>query len=165
MGENKSRHLGVHSFAKIRKKNMSSYKNVLKIQQEDRENQRKNHKSKQMRYSKEFQEEAIKLIEKRDQSIAMISHNLGVSVASLNLWRRKHLNSNLSLKRAQEASKIDSEEYALLSKNLEEAYKTIASLQEEKEKEKKKLTRKIATCAEEREILKKAMAFFVRKQD
>ncbi len=83
-------------------------------------------------YSKEFKREAVRLLRSSDRSVAQLAKELGVSEGSLRNW----------------ASQLDVDEG-----------KT-AGLSSDERDELRRLRREVKVLAEEREILKKAAAFF-----
>jgi transposase len=86
-------------------------------------------------FDEEFRREALRLAESGDASIAQVARDLGINVETLRNWRRKaHVEREGS------------------------AAKTPLSLEEEN----RRLKRENARLLEEREILKKATAFFAR---
>lgn len=87
-------------------------------------------------FSEEFRREALRLIEAGEKPVAQIARELGVHHETLRGWRR----------RAHAAGKTTS------------AVGTVPSLEEEN----RRLRRENARLLEEREILKKATAFFAR---
>ena len=83
-------------------------------------------------YSKEFKREAVQLLRSSDRSVPQLAKELGVSEGSLRNW----------------ASQLDVDEG-----------KT-AGLSSDERDELRRLRREVKVLAEEREILKKAAAFF-----
>jgi transposase len=84
------------------------------------------------KYTQEFKEEAIKLITEQGYSQAEVSRNLGVSDTSVNRWLLEHLSGK--------------------SKK--------SHLEENEQEELKRLRKENNQLKMEREILKKAAAFF-----
>lgn len=95
--------------------------------------QEKKERSNRRTYSPEFRDEALRLVASGTASIAAIARELGVHVETLRLWRRQAT--------AQGAAQTGA-----------------AGLEEEN----RQLRRENARLREEREILKKATAFFAR---
>jgi transposase len=89
------------------------------------------------RYSDEFREEAVRLVEETEGSIPQIARDLGVSVWTLRDWVSRHRQSrgDVQPRRAETV-----------------------------EEENRRLRRENATLRQEREILKKAAAYFAREQ-
>ncbi len=88
------------------------------------------------RFDEDFRREAVRLAESGTMSIAQVARDLGINSETLRNWRRK----------AREAS------------NDGQPNATVPSLEEEN----RRLKRENARLLEEREILKKATAFFAR---
>ena len=86
-------------------------------------------------FTEEFRREAVRLAESGAVSIAQVARDLGIHIETLRAWRRR--------------AKAETEAPAT---------PTIASL----EAENRRLQRELATLREEREILKKATAFFAK---
>lgn len=89
-------------------------------------------------YSNEFRESTIKLVLDSKESIAENARRLGIKVDTLYNWISKH-----SKKTDQENSTMDND------KNLQE--------------EVRRLKRELARVTEERDILKKATAYFAKE--
>lgn len=87
-------------------------------------------------FDEEFRREAVRLAESGTMPIAEVARQLGVHVETLRQWRRK-------ARTAGHAGKRDA---------------TVPSLEEEN----RRLRRENARLVEEREILKKATAFFAK---
>lgn len=85
-------------------------------------------------YSEEFRREAVRLSESGTKPITQIARELGIHLETLRNWRRK--------------ARAESGEPAA----------TVPSLEEEN----RRLRRELAIAQEEREILKKATAFFAK---
>ena len=92
-------------------------------------------------YSEEFKLQALELLKKGDKSSAQIERDLGITYGLLLKWRERYQR----LERAGEAPK-------LIPSDLESAKAEIRRLQ-----------RELANAEEEREILKKAVNIFSRK--
>ena len=88
------------------------------------------------RFDEEFRREAVRLAESGTMPIADVARRLGVHLETLRNWRRK----------------------ARLTGEGTEAVTTVPSLEEEN----RRLRRDNARLLEEREILKKATAFFAK---
>lgn len=89
-------------------------------------------------YTKEFKIKAIELLEQSDKSLRQIARELGVSENNLYNWRKDYRN------------------------NQEKAFPNQPHL-DEKDLELRRLKARIAELEEEREILKKAAAFFAKE--
>ncbi len=96
-------------------------------------------KRKRKNYTKEFKDEAVKLITVQGYSVAEASRNLGVNPAMLGRWRKE----------------------AEYSENAEMSSGSPAVVQAEL----KRLRKENKQLKLEREILKKAAAFFAREQE
>lgn len=94
-------------------------------------------------YTKEFREQAVRLSEEGSMTVAEVAKELGISTASLTKWRRQ-MGVGESRKANSEALRQAREENEQLRRQL----KTL-----EKEKRATEL---------ERDVLKKAAAFFAR---
>ena len=90
------------------------------------------------RYSDEFQREAVRLVE-TGKPLKQIARDLGISVDTLRTWRQR-----LGKEARREATKRPAARIPLL------------------EEENRRLRRENARLLEEREILKKATAFFAK---
>jgi len=88
-------------------------------------------------YSEEFREEAVRLVLESKSSISQVARDLGVSVWTLRGWVRKY----------REKSRVDQPRRA-----------------ETVEEENRRLRRELAVLRQEREILKKAAAYFAKEQ-
>ena len=94
-------------------------------------------------YSEDFRREAIRLVDSDTKPIAQIARDLGINAETLRIWhQRAH-----GLKRQPEPA-----EAVRASRGV------VASLEEEN----RRLKRENARLLEEREILKKATAFFAK---
>lgn len=89
-------------------------------------------------YPEEFRRDAVRLLERGDRSISQLARDLGVSTESLRLWRKQ-----AQLDRGDRDDGLSSEERDEL----------------------KRLRRENRVLREEREILKKAAAFFASESD
>ena len=85
------------------------------------------------RYSKEFKEEALQLLERNAGSINATAKQLGVSWRAVSRWSERAAGKNVVVSGA--------------------------------EQEIKRLRRKLAEAEMEREILKKAVAFFAKEKN
>lgn len=99
-----------------------------------------------MRYTEEFKKRAVELSQEAGKSVKEVASDLGVSTASLCNWRHK---SGVSTPR----SGAEAESLRQLRLELEQARRENRQLEKEK---------KLAEM--ERDILKKAAAFFARDQ-
>ena len=88
-------------------------------------------------YSEEFREEAVRLVLESKSSIPQIARDLGVSVWTLRDWVKKH----------QERAGVSSPQRP-----------------ETFEEENRRLKRELAVLRQERDILKKAAAYFAKEQ-
>jgi len=89
-------------------------------------------------YSGEFREEAVKLVIEGKRSAAQVARELGVNIWTLRDWARKWRLAHLGEPRAA----------------------GIESLEEEN----KRLKRELAILKQERDLLKKAAAYFAKEQ-
>lgn len=89
-------------------------------------------------YSGEFREEAVKLVIEGKRSQAQVARELGVNIWTLRDWARKWRLAHLGEPRAA----------------------GIESLEEEN----KRLKRELAILKQERDLLKKAAAYFAKEQ-
>jgi transposase len=85
------------------------------------------------RYTEDFKADAVRLVEVQGLSVAQVSRDLGINTNTLHNWVRK----------AREAREPE--------------------LTESTVEELKRLRKEVAVLKEEREILKKAAAFFARE--
>jgi transposase len=92
---------------------------------------------KRRKYTREFKEEAVRLLKGGDRSLAQIARDIGVSDTTLWGWANGR------------------------SKGPQKSTSTQSSLTEAEEN--RQLRRENALLREEREILKKAMAFFAKE--
>lgn len=92
-------------------------------------------------YTEEFRQEAVRLAERGEKSIAQLAKDLGISKHTLFLWK--------SQRRAHAAeSTLGAPGVPRLTPEQDEI---------------RRLKRELAVVTEEREILKKAMAFFAKE--
>ena len=89
------------------------------------------------RYSDEFKEESIRLVVESKVSIPQVARDLGVSVWTLRDWVKRH----------RERSGVSS---PIRPESLEE--------------ENRRLKRELAVLRQERDLLKKAAAYFAKEQ-
>ena len=89
------------------------------------------------RYGKEFRDEAVRLVIETESSIPEIARDLGISIWTLRDW----------VKKRREMARADSPRRP-----------------ETVEEENRRLRRENAVLRQEREILKKAAAYFAREQ-
>lgn len=89
-------------------------------------------------YPEEFRRDAVRLLERGDRSISQLARDLGVSTESLRSWRKQ-----AQLDRGERDDGLSSEERDEL----------------------RRLRRENRVLREEREILKKAAAFFASESD
>lgn len=103
------------------------------------------------RYSEEFKSEALALIDRDDRSFQALSEDLGVNVWTLRYW----------YKRREMAKKTKGAKKARLPPvpKQETAEQRLARL----ERENKRLLKENETLRMDREILKKAAAFFAKE--
>ena len=85
-------------------------------------------------FSEEFKESAMQLALNSDQSVSQVARDLGISIGTLHNW--------------------------LYKRRLQEAQDQIPHVKESLEDENKRLRKELARVKEEREILKKATAYF-----
>jgi len=90
------------------------------------------------KYNQEFKDSAVKLCIDSDKSITSIARDLGLNKGTLSLWVSKYKDSN----NLTSGSKISKE-----------------SLEEEN----KRLKKELAIAQQERDILKKATAYFAKE--
>lgn len=90
---------------------------------------------KRAKYTQEFKEEAVRLVEKSDKSCNQIAHELGLRASTLYNWVKKS------------TSPIP----------------TKTTTTQDLERENRRLRKELAILKEEREILKKATAFFAKQ--
>jgi len=96
----------------------------------------KTHKSKLNKYNAEFRASAVKLALESGQPVAHIARDLGVNAATLYYWVNNHSKSNQSI---------------------------MANYQENHLEEIKRLKKQLALVKQERDILKKAAAYFAKE--
>ena len=85
-------------------------------------------------YDEEFRREAVQLLERGERSLAELSRDLGVSQQTLRNWRKQA---------GVEAGKVE-------------------GLTRDEREELRRVKRELRVVTEEREILKKALAFFAK---
>ncbi len=85
-------------------------------------------------YTSEFKESAIKLAAESDRSIAQTAKDLGVNISTLHNWMHKHSKQK----------------------------GVVVSIKEDPVNEVKRLTKELRLVKEERDILKKAAAYFAK---
>jgi transposase len=89
-------------------------------------------------YSAEFRESAVRLANESDQSIAQTAKDLGINVNTLHTWISKYSRSG----------------------DQDKAVRTDQHLSDEL----KRLKKEVARLTEERDLLKKAAAYFAKEQ-
>lgn len=89
------------------------------------------------RYSEEFRYEAVRLVLESKSSAAQVARDLGVNVWTLRDWVKAHRKTNESVSSRRP---------------------------ETLEEENRRLKRELAVVKQEREILKKAAAYFAKEQ-
>ena len=85
-------------------------------------------------FSEEFKESAMQLALNSDQSVSQVARELGISIGTLHNW--------------------------LYKRRLKESEEQVPKVKESLEDENKRLRKELARVKEEREILKKATAYF-----
>ncbi len=85
-------------------------------------------------FSEEFRESAMQLALNSDQSVSQVARDLGISIGTLHNW--------------------------LYKRRLKESEEQTPKVKESLEDENKRLRKELARVKEEREILKKATAYF-----
>lgn len=93
-------------------------------------------RKKENQYSVEFKESTVRLVEESDQTVAQIARNLGINSNTLHGWLRKYQTKKVS----QSIS---------AAKGIED--------------ELKRLRKELARVTMERDILKKATAYFAKE--
>jgi len=88
-------------------------------------------------YDEEFRREAVLLLERGERSLAVLSRELGVSQQTLRNWRRQA---------GVETGKVE-------------------GLTRDEREELRRVKRELRVVTEEREILRKALAFFARGEN
>jgi transposase len=89
-------------------------------------------------YTAEFRASAVKLANESDQSVAQVAKDLGVNVNTLHTWIAKYSKT----KEADKSERTDEHLYDEL----------------------KRLKKEVARLTEERDLLKKAAAYFAKDQ-
>ena len=85
-------------------------------------------------FSEEFKESAMQLALNSDQSVSQVARELGISIGTLHNW--------------------------LYKRRIQESEDQVPKVKESLEDENKRLRKELARVKEEREILKKATAYF-----
>lgn len=85
-------------------------------------------------FSEEFKESAMQLALNSDQSVSQVARDLGISIGTLHNW--------------------------LYKRRLKESEEQAPKVKESLEEENRRLRKELARVKEEREILKKATAYF-----
>jgi transposase len=88
-------------------------------------------------YSEEFKDSAMQLALNSEQSVSQVARDLGISIGTLHNW--------------------------LYKRRLKESEEQIPKTKESLEDENKRLRKELALVKEEREILKKATAYFANE--
>ena len=88
-------------------------------------------------YDEEFRREAVRLLERGERSLVVLSRELGVSQQTLRSWREQA---------GVEAGKVE-------------------GLTRDEREELRRVKRELRVVTEEREILKKALAFFAKGEN
>lgn len=95
--------------------------------------------SKKQTYTDEFKAEAVKLIDEHDGNVSAAARSLGIAMQTLSNWKTKSEDGRLA-----GTDGYDEKHMALLEEN-------------------KKLKRQLKTAQMERDILKKATAYFAKE--
>src|SRR5215207_7565272 len=93
---------------------------------------------KRKQYTAEFKEEAVRAFEKDDRPVRVVADELGVNPTLLQKWRKQLASARTRIASTSALAKDDREELLRLRK-------------------------RVAVLEEEREILKKATAFFAKE--
>jgi len=101
---------------------------------------------KQIKYTSEFKQEAVKLLLSSNEPTSVIAKELGINKSTLHKWKRK--------------SMLDRTHNDSLNKH----YSSNSLQYKELEMENKELKKKLKRAEEEREILKKAAAYFANQE-
>lgn len=92
------------------------------------------------KYSKEFKREALSLAAQPGMKVAQVEQELGITPGLIYKWRQRY--------------RVDENSHALMPSAEREAQAEIARLQ-----------RELAIARQERDILKKAVAFFAKEEN
>ena len=95
-------------------------------------------KKERKKYSQEFKEEAVKLLLSENSTHQEVASNLGISLSTLGRWKRSYLNAH---------------------QNSSQAFPGQGNLSPH-DAELKQLQKEVMKLKRERDILKKAMAYF-----
>ena len=90
-------------------------------------------------YTAEFKESAVKLALESDKSVAQVAKDIGVNVNTLHTWIRKYSKHPTSVEKCNRSD--------------EHLYDEL-----------KRLRKEVARLTEERDLLKKAAAYFAKEQ-
>jgi transposase len=108
------------------------------------------------KYTPEFRDDAVKLLSRTKRSLPDVARDLGVSVGTLRNW----YNDEVSKKKPKRAPSKSSQS-PVLADEVESPKEKIRRL----ERELSTAHRRIEGLEEDREILKKAAAFFVKESE
>jgi transposase-like protein len=103
-------------------------------------------------YTPEFRADAVALVQRSDRSFAQVAADLGVSLWSLRAWYKKETMKRSKKKREPVSQAITAGESA------EDKVKRL-------ERENGRLEREVEKLKMDREILKKAAAFFAKESE
>ena len=104
-------------------------------------------------YNEAFRSDAARLVRRGDRTLKQVAHDLGVNHWTLRDWVRRY---EMPKKRSTAASK---------SSTTDKAAETLEQSVARLEKENARLERQVAQLEMDREILKKAAAFFAKESE
>ena len=109
------------------------------------------------RYTTQFKADAVELLERTDRSLAEVAQDLGVSVTGLRSWYKTAQMSKKKPKRASRSTVAGSIEPV--------AAEPLENEVEQLRRELKQAHKRIADLEMDRDILKKAAAFFAKESE
>ena len=120
---------------------------------------KQNKKSTTKEYTPEFRIQAVKLVLNQDQSLSQTARDLGIPLATLHTWVRKVRKGewtpeteNLTALKVEQGSKPINSKVTSISQKLHDQLS-------QEQKKNSELERQIRRLLQERDILKKAMAY------
>lgn len=117
--------------------------------------------SKVRRYSQEFRSDALDLLDRSDRTMAQVAMDLGISVFTLRAW----YNQAAMAKESRKERKVTSARATSDRGAVPGAERSVEEKNALLERENERLRKQVASLEMDREILKKAAAFFAKESE